>query len=149
MRHILNFDNFLNENVETDIKKINKSIFDNLDPFDGIAGGECHDIALIAYIYCQNSGFLENPKIMWTSNHAWIEGDYNGTSCIFDIVAVNQKHLGDAFKLATDNKGQYYYNPKVSTETNTYVSINQGVNISVEDAEYGVEELLFLDDYIK
>lgn len=148
MKHIKSFTNFLNESINADTEKVNKLIFDNLDPYDGIGGGECHDIALIAYTYCQSTGFLENPKILWTGNHAWVEGEYQGINCVLDVVAVNQKHLGAAFKLADDKDGPYYNNPKTSTDAKSYVAGNRGVNISVEDAEYGIEELSFLDEYI-
>lgn len=149
MKHIQTFDGFLNENVDSEIARINKSIFDNLDEYDGITGGECHDIALICFTYCMNSGFLQNAKLLWTGNHSWIEGEYNGIDCVLDLVAVNQKHLGDAFKKTSEKQGMYYSNPKTTTDVNFYVNKNLGVNISAEDAEYGTEELSFLDDFIK
>jgi hypothetical protein len=44
------FESFEDQIVSKAIEKINNSIFENLDPFDSIAGGECHDVALISYL---------------------------------------------------------------------------------------------------
>ena len=135
------------ENIERAAENISLEIKENLDEYESIAGGECHDVALIAYTYAKMSGFLDEPVIKWTPGHAWVEGKYDGRSVIFDIVAVNQKHLGEPFSIKDDLLDEpMEINTAYSAEE--YVDENQHCAISPEDAEYGAEELTFLDKFI-
>jgi hypothetical protein len=145
------FESFEDQLVFKAIEEINNSMFENLDPFDSIAGGECHDIALISYLYCIESGFLNDPYILWTGNHAWVEGKYLDNSVVLDIVAVNQEHLGGAFKPVSEKNlagYKYYQNPQITNDIDEYVNRNFEINISIDDAGYAMEELSFLNDYV-
>jgi hypothetical protein len=145
------FESFEDQIVSKAIEEINNSIFENLDPFDSIAGGECHDVALISYLYCIESGFLNDPYILWTGNHAWVEGKYMDNRVVLDLVAVNQEHLGGAFKPVSEKNlvgYEYYQNPQITNSIDEYIDRNFGINIPIEDAEYAMEELSFLNDYL-
>jgi hypothetical protein len=149
MKHVQNFENFIFESQfnNSKISQISNSIQSNLDPFDSIAGGECHDIALIVFTYVKNSGLLKDPIIKWTGGHAWVEGEFNQKNVILDIVANNQKHLGAPFK-QTEINANYPKNAKTSDDMEEYLQKNQLCNIDIEMAEAGAEELEFLNNFI-
>jgi hypothetical protein len=149
MKYVQDFENFIFESQFNDSKilQVNSSIQSNLDPFDSIAGGECHDIALTVFTYVKNSGFLKEPVIKWTGAHAWVEGKFNQKNVILDIVANNQKYLGEPFK-ETEFNTNYPKNAQTSDDIEEYLQKNQRCNIDVEMAEAGAEELEFLNSFI-
>lgn len=135
------------ESTENVIDEINSELKENLDEFESIAGGECHDVALIAFHYAKESGFLSSPKIKWTGGHSWVEGEYDGVPVIFDIVAINQKHLGEPFSIKNVDANEPEGIPTANSKEE-YIDQNIQCGISIESAEYGAEELEFLNKFI-
>jgi hypothetical protein len=153
MHRIKRFKIFENlKGIEEITDEVNLTLLENLDPYDSIAGGECHDIALISFTYCSESGFLLDPKLCWTGNHAWVEGIFQygdeQFDAVLDIVALNQPHLGRVFKPISEAIGEYYRRDHESRDPIEYIRTNFGVNIQLEEAQYGAEELSILDMFI-
>lgn len=111
-------------------ERVVASQFENLNRYDSIAGGECHDVALGTFQWALRHGFTK-PLVHSHGNHTWVDAEINGHRIVIDPVAVNQG-FGKPFTDVASDTAEVRHRPhKTYSSLDGYVAA-EGNKINAE-----------------
>jgi hypothetical protein len=92
--------------------------FKRLDPYESVAAGECHDVAMGGFRFAERHG-LGEPRIHSAGSHTYATALYHGHRVTVDPVAEPQ-HLGRSMAVESELDDPAYHLPR----TDTYESVD-------------------------
>lgn len=77
---------------------------------DPIEFWECFDMCYWTFLYCKNTKWFSDVRIVSESWHAYVQANYKWEEIVFDVVALIQTRYWDTFKKVEDRDKNDAYN---------------------------------------